>query len=246
MEEMHSAADRLTIELGPRESARRLEQAARTRPILALQFNLDRSALSVAARLVELRTESMMLLAAPLGAGVVKSAYFDASLDHQGQRYMFTGTVLDLAEGHDGCRIEVTRPKALHMLQRRRFVRADLAESAAVTISATGNSDDQCAGELLNLSLRGLACRVPTADADNLAIDQLVHLRIAEVGMEEIALSGMVRSKTPAATRDAVIVGVEFANTADQPQQQRALRAVLARCGQAIGTPQTTDTVGVH
>jgi c-di-GMP-binding flagellar brake protein YcgR len=224
-----------------------MEQAARARAVMGLQFNVDRASLSVAARLLELRPESMsLLLAGPLGEGVVKSAYFDASMDHQGQRYLFAGTVLELSEGLDGCRLEANRPKVLHMLQRRRFVRAELAESATVLITSAGGSTDQCTGQLLNLSLRGLACRIATTDADNLAIDQLIQLRLPAAESAELAIRGIVRSKTPAATRDAVIVGIEFHHCADQPDQQQALRGILARCGQITRATDTTDAVGVH
>ena len=79
----------------------------------------------------------------------------------------------------------------------------------------------------MNVSIDGLACRIPTSSADLIMMDQCVQVVFRLQHHEEpFVLQGCVKSKLPAGTADHLIVGLHFLH-ADQGSQQARLQAAL-------------------
>ncbi len=224
------------FDLKPRQAQRVWEQAVRARMTVTLTPRTDES-LQLVGRLHSRTGESFWIeldQAAADDTPALQSVCCDGEIDLAGCRYLFHTNVLaarvDDDPGGPGL-IEIARPDVLQVLQRRRFVRAEVQESAPVQLSRGVEGGGRTAAWsstacLLNLSLDGLACRLERAAADGVGVGQVVQTSFALDGAPEpFALDAVIKSKIPAGTEGLVVMGLHLLYANDG--QYERLQSVL-------------------
>lgn len=146
------------------------------------------------------------------------------------QRYQFASEITAAPRWGETRSLAIARPRSVHVLERRRFVRAKLAPSSKVTIEwSRGSTSHRLAANLLNISVEGLACRMDDAAAAALATGDSVRVSFELPGhARPFLLHASVCNKTPASAAHT-IVGIQFQSTPQQEAPLQALRAVLSR-----------------
>ena len=230
MSVVQSSISGVAIDLDEQSSARVLERAVRAKALLELRAKVGGPAETMAARLIEIRGDSLFVsVTDSLDAALLRSAYCDVGLMLENQQYLFSTNVLDVLDSMEGKRLELVRPRMLQALQRRRFVRADLAESSRVCLGAPGDFDHPaCHGVLLNVSCDGLACRVDRGDADAHDVGEMVGVSFSIGALEDrFEFNAAVQNKTRAGTEGTVILGLQFYQTPPRHEQASRLREAL-------------------
>jgi hypothetical protein len=230
MDLVEQSVEPFAISLDGRQSARLVEQAIRAQAPVCLRTKLTTIPERLTGRILDAAGDSLIIqIDQSPEVGPLQSACCDASLDFHGSEYWFATNVLSglMVEGE--LRLELSRPHVLQTRQRRRFVRTNLAQSAVVYISQAGQiGPSAIEGELLNLSLNGLACRVSRRDADRYPVEEQVALSFTVGAAEDqIALEAKLRSKTRASDEASIIVGLEFTQLDQRPEQVERLRRAL-------------------
>ncbi|HRX85111.1 MAG TPA: PilZ domain-containing protein [Phycisphaerae bacterium] len=218
----------VVVDLPEQHSIRRLEQALRAKVDVRLdvKVNPDAAVTGTLARGDDPDT-IVVELADGAASPAWRSAYCDVAFTLRHDEYMFTSVVLEV-EAAAG-RLVLSRPKNLRTWQRRRFVRASVADSTEARLGPPGEFG-RCdtAGMILNVSPDGLACRVPLAAADRYAVDERLGVAFC-IGSssEEFRLDATVVSKTAAGTPGAVIVGLQFENSPTAARERERLASAL-------------------
>lgn len=146
------------------------------------------------------------------------------------QRYQFNSEVSGTPQWGETQSLALTRPMALTVLDRRRFLRAQLAPSTKVSVEWTANDGGhRHSATLLNISADGMAVRMD--DNGAAAIHPEVNL-VAVFTMpgqnKPFHMQATMANKTPA-TGGFTIVGLQFTRTPNQTGQLDALKIVLAQ-----------------
>jgi c-di-GMP-binding flagellar brake protein YcgR len=233
----HKTYAGLVIDLDERESQTVVEAAAQGRAAIEIRPKSTVEREPIGGRLLESRADSLFLSVAEWSeAALPRSIYCDVGLLLNGQQYLFSTSVLDVLDSMEGRRLEVTRPRVLQVLQRRRFVRADLAESAAVRVGpADAGRAPLCKGVLLNISCDGLACRMDCGDAKRFALNDVVRLSFSlRGGTEHFHGIAAVKNLTEGGTEGTVILGLQFDKSPAWAEQAARLRESLGLCPQAV------------
>lgn len=161
----------------------------------------------------------------------LQSMCCDVVLELDGTRYLFETNALALIEDRTERRLELVRPEALHVLQRRRFCRAAVHESSAVHLvrpAAEGVEAWSGSASMLNVSPAGVACLAQQEDADATCIGDVLQVTFSLPAEDEpFTLEGTVRSKTPSRDAGLVLLGLEFSHGEDR-EPFRRLQSALA------------------
>lgn len=215
------------IDLPAQQSVRTLEQALRSQTTLRLSSKADAQR-TVTGTLARGTKAALAVNATGVVPHTWRSAYCDVSFELRQEVYHFTAVVLELTSAESGTRIVLSEPPCLKITQRRRFVRAAVADSAPVRI---GSADDfgvnSAEGMILNVSPDGMACRVPVAVADAYAVEERVGLVFALGSGPEFRLNATIVSKTPGGTPGTIIMGLQFMAQAAVASERERLAAAL-------------------
>jgi len=158
--------------------------------------------------------------------------HLDVQMQLGQTQYVCDTHVVDMDSSDAGVVLFLARPPVLHLTQRRRFCRVTFRQRCQVHLE---RPDDPCpkpiTGELLNLSVDGLACRVDQLRAGSLKIGDRLHVAFqpaqAELGF---LFEAILRNKTEAGTLGRLILGVQFLvkeNDADGQSIRRRLSDFL-------------------
>lgn len=152
------------------------------------------------------------------------------SLEVGDDRYVFqTQCATGLSAAAPGV-LTVDQPTAAFRDERRRSPRRRLKEPADVVLHENRvQAQWRCRASLLNLSADGLACKVPSADADDLRVGQTVCVILHPAGgTTGFDLEARVSNLTTAGTPGQCIVGLEFIHDTTPPGTLARLDEILA------------------
>lgn len=149
------------------------------------------------------------------------------------QRYFFSAEIKGTPQWGDTRSIALSRPMALTVLDRRRFIRAQLAPSTRVSVEWTASDGfHRHSATLLNVSHDGMALRMDDDGAAAIrAEEQLVAVFEMPGQSKPFHLHATMANKTPA-TGGHSIVGLQFTRSPDQAAQLEALKQVLVHHGE--------------
>lgn len=218
--------------LNARKSARILEQAVRTRARVTLRPHTPTDVPELTGTIAPQAPESFRLT---LGDRVnalpqaLIGARCDAHLQVGRDQYVFATNITALIDTDTPLRLDIARPDVLHALERRRRGRTRVHSSCPVHLYKAGHGSDDV-GTLLNASVDGIACRIPTAAADRTVIGDTLRVSFQLTGStQRFDLQAAVRSKTPAGSERHTIVGLQFAfHGQDDPQRRQLANALTA------------------
>ena len=217
------------IELNKRQSNRIIEQALRRQAEIMLE---TRTAAEDEPLVGEIEQDQACTLALSLqrDPGVLLDnligVYTDGHLSMGESRYLFSTHIIDVTPNGRFGRLIVARPETVLVVQRRRFWRAQLAESSQVRVSYdTPDGPEAVLGSLCNISPGGLAMKLDQHQAEGLLIGETVqaHFVLPELD-RTFNFEAIVCSKTPAGSPEAIILGVQFTNVEPTDQRVVALR----------------------
>lgn len=219
-------------DISPRQSSRLVELAVRNSAMVKLNLKTDPE-IELTGIVFSAGPESLWIepeQQGDLGDQLI-TVCCDGELSLGETRYLFAGSILAISRDEQHYQLEITRPDALQVIQRRRFLRADLIESTTVDLLAIDQpvdaEDALTAGILLNLSVGGIACRITTAVADQLTDGQRIGIRFELPGdPQPFYLPARVTNKTPAGSDGQMVLGLEFEITPKSPQAQRLGKAL--------------------
>jgi c-di-GMP-binding flagellar brake protein YcgR len=151
------------------------------------------------------------------------------------QRYRFSTTITAAPKWGKSRSIAISRPERIEVIERRRFVRTTLAPSSRVRLSwETGSGMHHHSATLLNVSPRGLACRIEEGAAESIASGSYVVARFELPSCENtFEIRSAVQSKTPA-SEGMVILGMHFDESDENATHLAALRGMLERADEAL------------
>ncbi len=202
-------------ELNKRQSQRVIEQAIRLKaPVLIEPRTLDNLE-SIKGCLQDGQPDTLLIQFAeePIPAAVfIPTSYCEGRLFVGDNRYLFTTNVLELDTRDELASLTVVRPETIQVLQRRKFWRASLHESSEVRFSwKDEGANSHTAGQLLNLSPDGLACRLSRDAADAILIGDPIEASFQLPSCDHLfELTGVLCNKTPGGSPDTMIVGLQF------------------------------------
>lgn len=228
MSVIQKGSNRVLIDIPAPQAVRRLEQAVRAATHVELAAKGLADGMSLRGRFAASTAEAVVVrLEHKDDPRPEPSTYCDATFKMSGEEFLFTSVVLGVSQVPGGVDVELSYPDCIQMWQRRRFLRAAIADSTTVWLGAPGDAGAGSAeGRLLNLSQEGLACRMQVAAADTCAIGDRVGLafELNSAG-SPFRFEGTVISKTAGGTPGTIIVGVHF----DMDQCACSERERLAR-----------------
>lgn len=148
-----------------------------------------------------------------------------------GEKYLFNTRVVTGPTWHAAEQLTLACPQSIQVVQRRRFWRAQLAPSSAVTVQWRGHrGPEQADAALLNVSSDGLACKLNAGAALVLTPGRRVQVEfLIPPARAPFVFEAIVRNAAPSSD-DGCIVGVEFQiNAVDQAavEMQNTLRELL-------------------
>lgn len=155
-----------------------------------------------------------------------------------GQMYLFSTCVVDVADCGVPRRLVLAAPTMIQLVNRRRFERRSLCGNSPVRVEATG-ADEAPAGEILDISADGIACRVTGDDLGDVFFvgDEIrVSFELPDRG-GSFDLPAIICNKKPAADGQEYTIGLKFTprqnDSASRGALQR-LRGIL--CEMITGT----------
>jgi hypothetical protein len=144
------------------------------------------------------------------------------------QRYYFAARIIAAPNWSDTSALAVSRPAALTVLDRRRFVRAKLAPSSRVVISwddAEAQHRHQAA--TLNVSADGIACRIEKLAVASLIVGDTIHASFELPDHpHRFELDARISNMTPAG-QDHMILGMSFTGDRAGDPHRALLHATL-------------------
>jgi hypothetical protein len=240
-------AHTVAIELDAHTSSRLIERVQRNNAPMTLAFSQCGEERLIDVRIQKAGAQSLWLAAEgdERFDDILPSTCLEVQFKLDGQAYFFSSSILAWVE----TQVEIERPTRLHTWQRRRFMRACVAESAIVTLTeadAPGRIKGQ--GAMLNVSQDGLACRLNREVADRIDIDEKIGVKF-ELGQERIGIEfhGRVKSKTAGGSANFIIVGVCFGQDSKDQDARSKLNRLL---GESTGRPnglggETVDRITI-
>ncbi len=234
---MNTTETPFTFGLDARQSNRVLELAARACAVVVLTPRTDEK-LQLWGPIEAQSDESLWISLDEANIGYVEdlqSVCCDGVLELGDARYLFDTNILAFRGSDDCMSVEVASPCKIRVIQRRRFCRAQLQESSEIelldTNAAPADGDDLRShlGAMLNVSVEGLACRVPTETSDAFRPDQELQVRFTVLSdPEPFEFTALLKSKTPGGTPGMTVLGLHFKHSPNESAYHR-LQAALER-----------------
>lgn len=168
-------------------------------------------------RVVFVRAEGSRLLLRLRGGdtaarAVPASSPLRVTMEVAGARYVFDSRRADCPGQCESGVIQVYRPDAVLLAERRRSPRQRFHGPCDVALYAgDALAESFCEAAMLNLSTEGIACRVAMQQARLLNIGQIVRVVFRlDRSTTEFDLHGRVTNITEGGTAERMVVGLEF------------------------------------
>jgi c-di-GMP-binding flagellar brake protein YcgR len=153
------------------------------------------------------------------------------------RRYQFSARVSAVPQWGGAYSIALDRPRVLRVLDRRRFLRANLAPSSKVRLDwpdARGRHSQSAS--LLNISADGMACRISEGVGVGIERHTCLKATFEMPGRDKpFELEAVVTNKTPA-SEGCTILGLQFVTARRDARVISELRIAIEG-GQAAGSP---------
>jgi hypothetical protein len=218
------------VDLPADYAARRIEQAIRMRASARVELKAVERHAPMVGRMQRGSAEGIAIEIAQTDlATTLRSAYCDVSFELRSEEFLFTSVVLDVDRGNDASRLHLSQPECVQTWQRRRFVRAAVADSASISLGPPDQFDRADGeGSILNVSQDGLACRVPHDIADVRGIGDRVGLWFAIGSIpQDVRMNATLVTKTAGGTPGTIILGLQFdCSPPGCPQRERLIAAL--------------------
>jgi c-di-GMP-binding flagellar brake protein YcgR len=161
----------------------------------------------------------------PVARAVMLESTVTASLEIDGALYVLETTVSGVPAGAEPGTIHLRKPAEIMRMDRRRSPRRRLREPAEILLRAPAVDESwQCKAAMLNLSLTGVACRVPGVCAAPIYAGLIVQVTLRfGARSDAYELNGQVVNITQGGTPEHLVVGLEFVND----KKLEASRAVI-------------------
>lgn len=204
-------------ELTDRQSARVLERAIRERVAIRLDphysSGLDPFKVQLLSDEPEMLAFRILDDSSQAGQGLIPGQYCQAQFSLAEAAYLLNVYVVDIDPAERILR--TGRPKLVQILERRKFVRCQVAPSVAVAVRRLGKADGESA-TLFNIGGGGLAFRIGKSRAEQIAIGDVLETQFELAGLpNRLELSVEVCNKTLASDNESVIIGAQFRETGD-------------------------------
>jgi len=170
--------------------------------------------------------------------GIMPGAKLVAAVDSHGTRYCFeVRSPRPLSNLTRGEVLRITRPGYLTIEERRRSPRRRFCEPTAVELEWDHVTEHgRVVGDLFNVSIDGLACRVSMNAAAALCEGLAVRVHFAlGTPSQKFCLPAKVISLTRAASPQHVLLGMEFGTTDGTAEQIGQLQRTLERISRRNG-----------
>ena len=153
------------------------------------------------------------------------------------RRYQFSAKISAVPQWGGSYSIALDRPSVLGVLDRRRFLRANLAPSSKVMLDwpDAGGRHSQSAS-LLNISADGMACRIKDSVAVGIEKHTQLKATFEMPGRDEpFEIEAVVTNKTPA-SEGCTILGLQFVTARRDARSISELRIAIEG-GQTAASP---------
>jgi c-di-GMP-binding flagellar brake protein YcgR len=231
-----------SIELHAEHSRRLLEQAVAAWVDVTLRPSTNFDGPPLAGVLSGTTADGLVIrIVHPIPAepAALVSVYCEVAVELNGARFLFSSNVVDAYLDGNDVRVEIARPEHLRVIQRRRYQRRLLHDSAHVSITPQGGGSGPIPATLLNISTGGLACRVNAADVALCAQAAVSDLAFTLADCDHhFCLPARVCGQTPGARADQAILSFEFLAAADgDPQRTVLADALYSQLAALTGRP---------
>ncbi len=233
----------LGMDLTPRQAARVLEQALRSRAELEIELRNATDDQLICARLTGREGDLLVVDLPdhdpPTPLSALMGAFCDVRTELSGELYLFSTCIMDVSGASVPQRLLLAVPQALQVANRRRFERRTPRSWAQVHLSG-GPVDVPQAGPILSISPTGLACRMVHPQLDDVLLvgDGIrVSFRLPDHA-EPFELPVTVCNKSLARDKSYLDLGLEFNREPADPTAEQALE----RLRMFLSDPATDTT----
>lgn len=228
-------------DVGPRQSARVIEQAARQHAGVWAETIEQSQPRAFSGSIISCNADVIMLQMNSLGHDTytpIAGQYFQVLISVGETRYLTVSDLLEVQTRVDGVVLMFSRPKNLQVMQRRRYHRHIPGQAFPVYISwqedegeTAGQANNTPAlGQMKDLSLHGMSVRVPENLDNHLFIGDLVYLRFSlSVRETEYFSSATICHKELLRDRSELVLGLQFVNSEQNPDFVARLKSILTQ-----------------
>jgi hypothetical protein len=224
-------------DLGPRQSARIIEQSARQRATVWAETIEQSQPRAFNGCLLYSTAETIVLQLNPPGpdsVAPVPGQYYQILISLGDSRYLTVCDLLEIQPPPNQGFLVFSRPKSLQVLQRRHHHRQLSGPAFPVYISwQTGDELEKAPhtpalGQVRDLSLYGLSARVPENLNNHLFIGDTVYLRFSlNVREPEYFTSATLCHKELIKNSPELIIGLQFSPAEENGDFSKRLQAAL-------------------
>ncbi len=218
-----------TVDLTPRQSARLLQQAVRTRARLEVEPQAGSADSAQPIGAVLIRADARLLCVefedgcrvTPLE---LMGAFCEVRTTLSDHMYYFSTCVLDLPDGEPATRVLMSAPETMQAVNRRRFERTSLSVAAQVRVYPA-DAAGPYAGLIDSISAGGLSCVLPGVGPDSaLFVGDVVRVQFEIPGVTELfELATVLCTKLIHPQGEQVKLGLEFVHASGDGPQAAAL-----------------------
>ena len=148
----------------------------------------------------------------PAARAAMAESPLRVSLEIDGASYAFETAASAVPAGAEPGMIHLRKPATITLVDRRRSPRRRLHEPAEILLRVPDiNETWQCKAAMLNLSLDGVACRIPKTNAGSLDTGHIVRISLRlDASSDAFELDGQIINITQGGTPDHLVVGLKF------------------------------------
>ncbi len=226
----------MALDLNSQQTARVMARAVRAHAKLELEPHPDVSPNLIWATLEAASGECLTLRLFDGERGALPPRFIGANCEIRtvlnGLLYLFSSSVLDVRQAGGAIQVLMSPPSIMHVVNRRRYVRKAPVDPVKIMLKPAGAGDSAVEGELWNIGVNGLACRIARRVSDEFIFigDSLTLQFMLPWNADSFDLRAIVCSKNNTHDPDFVVLGVEFATdaVAEQQHQLEHLRYLVA------------------
>ncbi len=224
-------------DLGPRQSARIIEQSVRQRATVWAETIEQSQPRAFTGCLLAANAETLSLqlnIQGPDSFMPVPGQYYQILINLGETRYLTVCDLVDVQNQPDACILVYSRPKNLQIMQRRHYHRHTLGQAFPVYISWQTPEDPEkttntpALGQVRNLSFYGMSACVPGNLDQHLFIGDTVYLRFSlNVRDPDFFTSATICHKELIKDKSELVIGLQFSNPEENGDFTTRLRTTL-------------------
>jgi hypothetical protein len=224
-------------DLGPRQSARIIEQSVRQKATVWAETIEQSQPRAFSGCLLFSTAESISIqlnLTGPEAFVPLPGQYYQILISLGETRYLTVCDLVEVQKPPEQCVLVFTRPKNLQVMQRRHQHRHVPGQAFPVYISwqttdeQENNTNTPALGQVRDLSLYGMSVRVPEILDNHLFIGDTVYLRFSlNVRDPEYFTSATLCHKEMIKNPSELIIGLQFSHPEENGDFAARLRAAL-------------------